>query len=148
MAVYCRSFFCFCAKSFAVFVPFVVLFTNREPRRICETGTVMLNLLFLGQNRVKMKISTLDHMYNIPDNPMRRDMKCIYGTESYSCLILDDLKTLSPNLKQKLASFFKFQSISILSNIGRKQPRIASVHFNGYWQQTYTIIFWSSLMLH
>ena len=35
-------------------------------------GTVMLNLLVLGQNWVKKsKIGNLAHMYNIPDNSMR-----------------------------------------------------------------------------
>ena len=47
----------------------------------------------------------------------------------------DFLKTPSPNLK-KLARFFEFQSIFILSIHGCKQQRIASV----------SIIFWSSLL--
>ena len=43
-------------------------------------------------------------------------------------------------------SSFKFQSISIPFILGCKQQRIASVHFNGHWQQTYIVILWSSLM--
>ena len=40
----------------------------------------------------------------------------------------------------------KLQSIYILSILGCKQEKIACAHFNGYWQQNNSIIFWSSLM--
>ena len=56
---------------------------------------------------------------------------------------------------KKLASFFKFQSISIL---GHKQDRIASVHFKGlwlttalfcglHWRKDFFLVFWSFIKI-
>ena len=65
-------------------------------------------------------------MYNIPDNPLRRYEMYLWNKE----LLAFNFWWLSEDI---VSSFFKFQSISILSILGRKQQRIASVHFNGYW---------------
>ena len=49
-------------------------------------GTVVLNLLFLGQNWIKILISTSAHTIAniILDNPLTWNVKYIYGTKSYS----------------------------------------------------------------
>ena len=74
----------------------------------------MLNLLFLGQNWAKIYITTLAHTHNIPDNPLRRNEIYLLHKElfvfNYWRLSADTISKL-----EKLASFFKFQSISILS---------------------------------
>ena len=69
-------------------------------------------------------------------------MKYIYGTKSYSYLIVGvSVKTQTGQFFQVLIHFHPLHTI-----LGCKQQRKASVHFSGHWQQDYSIILWFSLM--
>ena len=62
--------------------------------------------------------------------------------------ILIFVKTLPQKVKKKMAIFFFFQ-VSIHFHpliLSFTQKIIASVLFNGHWQQNYSIILWFSLM--
>ena len=101
----------------------------------------MLNF-FGGQKFGKnLLVSTLVHTYNIPDNPLTRYEIYLWHKELFEFNFWCLSENTVSKLEKKLANFFKFQSISVLSILGCKQQRIASVHFNGHWQQNYTIIF-------
>ena len=90
----------------------------------------MPHLLFLGQKRVKIKISTLVHTYGIPDNPVARYEIYSWHKElflfNFWCLSEDTVSKLEKSWPV-FSSFDPFSSVPSLASNNKKYLHCTSM---------------------